>query len=266
MSSQISDAIWVSLVMSTMAGFLAVTVVAGTFYCLRRHRGRVDGIAYGYSLLRPEGMSAAQLRKLPIIIHDGRASGDVQHADDDGPGAGSKGGGTLRTCAVCLEDYRDGEKLRVLPCNHRFHRDCIDQWLSTRQPLCPICKHDACNQTHDEEEAPPSSSSSAAPAGRTPRAAQLRRVLRGLLPSRVDEGRGGNGTNAVAVVRGHGARRRSSAEGAHATPHNFPGMHFVRMASPPDLEAGRNVVGEPEIQASAEDAPGSLSQPLLSSS
>lgn len=56
---------------------------------------------------------------------------------------GAKGGGTLSTCAICIEDYSDGDKLRVLPCNHRFHMECIDQWLSSRKPLCPICKHDA---------------------------------------------------------------------------------------------------------------------------
>ena len=36
--------------------------------------------------------------------------------------------------------HRDGDKQRVLPCQHRFHMECIDQWLSARRPLCPICK------------------------------------------------------------------------------------------------------------------------------
>ncbi|GAX82721.1 hypothetical protein CEUSTIGMA_g10147.t1 [Chlamydomonas eustigma] len=56
--------------------------------------------------------------------------------------AGAHAGETKRTCAVCLEDYVEGEKVRVLPCLHRFHMQCVDQWLSTRR-LCPVCKHDA---------------------------------------------------------------------------------------------------------------------------
>ena len=47
--------------------------------------------------------------------------------------------------------FRDGEKLRVLPCNHRFHTECIDQWLSSRKPLCPVCKHDALRPFGAEE-------------------------------------------------------------------------------------------------------------------
>mmetsp|Transcript_31442 Transcript_31442/g.97929 ORF Transcript_31442/g.97929 Transcript_31442/m.97929 type:complete len:129 (-) Transcript_31442:71-457(-) len=44
-------------------------------------------------------------------------------------------------CCVCLEQFRHGEELRMLPCMHRYHRECIDRWL-TRSPACPVCKHD----------------------------------------------------------------------------------------------------------------------------
>ncbi|KAL2092132.1 hypothetical protein ACEWY4_011930 [Coilia grayii] len=42
-------------------------------------------------------------------------------------------------CAVCLEQFNNNQCLRVLPCQHEFHRDCVDPWLLLQQ-TCPLCK------------------------------------------------------------------------------------------------------------------------------
>ncbi|PIN05473.1 putative E3 ubiquitin ligase [Handroanthus impetiginosus] len=46
------------------------------------------------------------------------------------------------TCVICLEDYKYGENLKVLPCQHDFHASCVKSWLTKWATFCPICKHD----------------------------------------------------------------------------------------------------------------------------
>lgn len=52
-----------------------------------------------------------------------------------------------QSCVICLESFCDGDKLRVLPCGHLFHINCIDHWLlgtfSDDECVtsgCPTCK------------------------------------------------------------------------------------------------------------------------------
>jgi hypothetical protein len=48
--------------------------------------------------------------------------------------------GNQTACAICIEEYEEGEQLRQLPCDHCFHHDCIMPWLTERSPSCPLCK------------------------------------------------------------------------------------------------------------------------------
>jgi len=43
-------------------------------------------------------------------------------------------------CTVCQENYQVGEKITSLPCNHKFHKDCLVQWLHQRD-TCPLCRY-----------------------------------------------------------------------------------------------------------------------------
>ncbi|VVA92319.1 unnamed protein product [Arabis nemorensis] len=43
-------------------------------------------------------------------------------------------------CAVCLCEFSEEDKLRLLPiCSHAFHIDCIDTWLLSNS-TCPLCR------------------------------------------------------------------------------------------------------------------------------
>lgn len=42
------------------------------------------------------------------------------------------------SCPICTDDFVKGQDLRVLPCNHQFHPECIDPWLVNVSGTCPL--------------------------------------------------------------------------------------------------------------------------------
>lgn len=59
-------------------------------------------------------------------------------------------------CLVCLCDFEIKDVARKLvKCNHLFHKECIDQWLTTGRNSCPLCREtgvDAVKSENEDEE------------------------------------------------------------------------------------------------------------------
>jgi hypothetical protein len=43
-------------------------------------------------------------------------------------------------CGIWQDDFEEGERIKILPCNHAFKVDAIDKWLTTEKAECPICR------------------------------------------------------------------------------------------------------------------------------
>ncbi|KAG0518521.1 hypothetical protein BDA96_09G183100 [Sorghum bicolor] len=80
------------------------------------------------------GIKKRALRSIPVEVYVGR---------EEEAGAGAGAGEEEEeedVCAICLGEFADGEKVRVLPrCGHGFHVPCVDAWLLSRGS-CPTCR------------------------------------------------------------------------------------------------------------------------------
>ncbi|KDP29738.1 hypothetical protein JCGZ_18673 [Jatropha curcas] len=76
--------------------------------------------------LHRAGLDPSVIEKFPVFVYS-----EVKNI---------KIGRETLECAVCLSEFEDDETLRLLPkCNHVFHPECIDEWLSSHV-TCPVCR------------------------------------------------------------------------------------------------------------------------------
>ncbi|KAI5813895.1 hypothetical protein BZA77DRAFT_250922 [Pyronema omphalodes] len=78
--------------------------------------------------------------KLPVAAREDLESAGGVFIFAEGS-AEQYGAGNVERCLICLSDYEEGESCRQLvKCSHIFHRECIDEWLTTGRNSCPLCR------------------------------------------------------------------------------------------------------------------------------
>ena len=58
------------------------------------------------------------------------------------------------SCAICQEDFKNKEDLKITPCEHIFHPKCISTWLEKEctRPTCPSCRHDCREKLNNDSK------------------------------------------------------------------------------------------------------------------
>ncbi|KAI5057048.1 hypothetical protein GOP47_0028866 [Adiantum capillus-veneris] len=79
---------------------------------------------------RNAGLSKAAIASLPTFTYREATMADTNSSQSAG----------LLECAVCLSEFQENEKGRMLPaCKHSFHIECIDMWFYSHS-TCPLCR------------------------------------------------------------------------------------------------------------------------------
>jgi hypothetical protein len=82
------------------------------------------------------GVSTPRESEMPTPDDNERPTPTAPEAKTEMPDAGNF------SCPICTDDFIKGQDLRVLPCNHQFHMECIDPWLMNVSGTCPLCRID----------------------------------------------------------------------------------------------------------------------------
>jgi hypothetical protein len=93
-----------------------------------------------------ETQAGTETRDVPVTKTPTDATAEQPASMESGISAAQAGAAALPTdssaeglgCSICTEDFEQGQDIRVLPCNHKFHPDCVDPWLLNVSGTCPL--------------------------------------------------------------------------------------------------------------------------------
>ncbi|KAH9908092.1 hypothetical protein F4778DRAFT_461952 [Xylariomycetidae sp. FL2044] len=99
--------------------------------------------------LRPASPAEAETSQVlsSTVVGTSNAVARKESVSEDEPATAEHLG-----CSICTEDFNVGEDVRVLPCDHKFHPNCVDPWLVNVSGTCPLCRLDLRPQRSAEGE------------------------------------------------------------------------------------------------------------------
>ena len=68
-----------------------------------------------------KGLTEKQIDNLPFTKYHQKISKDIDK------------------CIICMDEFKRRERVKLLPCGHIFHNNCIKEWL-LKENTCPFCK------------------------------------------------------------------------------------------------------------------------------
>ncbi|CAN8269711.1 unnamed protein product [Cochlearia groenlandica] len=149
-SSSSSSSSDFSPLLIALIGILSIAFILVTYYTLLSkycHRRRILPSSTSRSLNGGDSHISSS-----FSVNDPWQGNNVAAASNDGLDESliksitvykfRKGDGFVESsdCSVCLSEFEDNERLRLLPkCKHAFHVSCIDTWLKSHSN-CPLCR------------------------------------------------------------------------------------------------------------------------------
>ncbi|GFS14408.1 E3 ubiquitin-protein ligase RNF130 [Elysia marginata] len=115
-----------SSVLFVSISFIIIVIISVAwlmFYYIRKFRYSHAKERLAKRLARAAKKAIAKIPQRTISVGDKELEGDFDQ------------------CAICIEPYKDGDIIRLMPCRHVFHKSCVDPWLLDHR-TCPMCKLD----------------------------------------------------------------------------------------------------------------------------